>query len=252
MRLAVLSDVHGNWDSLRRVAEDLAALRVDAVFGLGDYLNTSIGAPKVVEWMKNQHNAYFVRGNGDSWEYYHWSRSFSAIDLWEEFSFVTKLPSRVILTIDGLTVSLQHGFPYPKEFRKSPTRDMITTIMTLEYIRSVVDLTGIDIACFGDLHRSCVLADNEIIAVFPGSVGAPLDEELCSGKYMVIEYDERQIRVFQRRVPFSGDAAINEMRQALLPGNEKFLWIERVLRGEKGSEWPAVIPPFVRKRRTKR
>lgn len=49
MRLAILSDIHGNLDAFEAVLEDLATRRVDAVYSLGDNIGYGAQPEEVVE-----------------------------------------------------------------------------------------------------------------------------------------------------------------------------------------------------------
>jgi predicted phosphodiesterase len=69
-KIAILGDIHGNWVAMRQVAADLVHQHADTIVGLGDYLDTSRAAARVVEWMQDQPHAYFVRGDNDCWEDY--------------------------------------------------------------------------------------------------------------------------------------------------------------------------------------
>src|SRR5215210_7008255 len=108
MRIAALGDVHGNWPALRAVARDLAAQGVDAVIGLGDYLNTSLGAARVVAWLRRQPHAYFVCGDNDSWEHYEHFRHLARDDPHGQYQFVNQLPGRIVLDFQGVTILAQH------------------------------------------------------------------------------------------------------------------------------------------------
>lgn len=64
MRIAVLADIHGNFDALQAVAEDLERVRPDLVVNLGDCLSGPLKARATADWLMAQ-DWLTVRGNHD-------------------------------------------------------------------------------------------------------------------------------------------------------------------------------------------
>ena len=62
MRLAVISDIHGNLDALHQVLHDIGNSSVDAVFCLGDNVGYGPEPEQVVELIQDQ-NIPSVMGN---------------------------------------------------------------------------------------------------------------------------------------------------------------------------------------------
>ncbi|MEJ2478476.1 MAG: metallophosphoesterase family protein, partial [Desulfobacterales bacterium] len=62
MRLAVLSDIHGNWDALTAVLADIDASRPDAVFCLGDCIGYGAEPERVIRVLR-QRGIPSTRGN---------------------------------------------------------------------------------------------------------------------------------------------------------------------------------------------
>ena len=62
MRLAVISDIHGNWDALTAVLTDIDATRPDAVFCLGDCIGYGAEPERVIRTLR-QRGIPSTRGN---------------------------------------------------------------------------------------------------------------------------------------------------------------------------------------------
>jgi predicted phosphodiesterase len=62
MRLAVISDIHGNWDALTAVLADIDASRPDAVFCLGDCIGYGAEPERVIRVLR-QRGIPSTRGN---------------------------------------------------------------------------------------------------------------------------------------------------------------------------------------------
>lgn len=64
MRIAVIADIHGNFDALQAVAEDLERARPDLVVNLGDCLSGPLKARETADWLMGR-DWLTVRGNHD-------------------------------------------------------------------------------------------------------------------------------------------------------------------------------------------
>ncbi len=62
MRLAVISDIHGNWEALQRVLDDIDNCRVDAIISLGDNIGYGAEPERVLEEIRAR-NIPSVLGN---------------------------------------------------------------------------------------------------------------------------------------------------------------------------------------------
>jgi predicted phosphodiesterase len=65
MRLAVLSDIHGNLPALEAVLEDLRTQAPDAVVNLGDHLSGPLWAAETADLLADRPDWLQVRGNHD-------------------------------------------------------------------------------------------------------------------------------------------------------------------------------------------
>ena len=64
MRIAVLADIHGNFDALEAVVEDLERTRPDLVVNLGDCLSGPLKARETADLLMSK-DWLTVRGNHD-------------------------------------------------------------------------------------------------------------------------------------------------------------------------------------------
>lgn len=64
MRIALISDIHGNWDGFEAVLRDIESRHVDKIICLGDLVEGGDRNDAVVEFIKNN-NIATVRGNHD-------------------------------------------------------------------------------------------------------------------------------------------------------------------------------------------
>jgi predicted phosphodiesterase len=63
MRLAIISDIHGNWEALQAVAADIDAWNADAVLCLGDTIGYGPNPAECLDWIRN--HASSLLGNAE-------------------------------------------------------------------------------------------------------------------------------------------------------------------------------------------
>src|SRR5713101_501282 len=239
MRVAVLADIHGNWTALERIAAALEQEEVQTVILLGDYLNVSLGSSRVVEWMKRQEHAHFVRGDNDSWDAYERFRHSEREDSYALYQFVTQFPDRLDLEFQGVTLLVRHGYSCTPIEERGFTEEAVRETLSRRYVESVMDIKGVDVACFGDLHRPYAEIHDDLVIVHPGSVGAPRDKQPLMAKYLLLDLERSRIQFTQRSVPFCREAAVQEVRAGFREDPGPNVWLARWLglSPEMENEW---------------
>ena len=67
MKLALLSDIHGNLPSLEIAVKELKKKKIDAYFFLGDSVNYGPWSNECVEFIENLENSYKILGNHEDY-----------------------------------------------------------------------------------------------------------------------------------------------------------------------------------------
>ena len=65
MKIAIISDIHSNYQALKSVMEDIKSKGVDKIFCLGDIIGKGVNANKCVDIVKKNCEVV-VRGNTDT------------------------------------------------------------------------------------------------------------------------------------------------------------------------------------------
>lgn len=178
MRLAVLSDIHGNTDALRATLKDIERHSVDRIVNLGDCFSGPLDARGTAEVLGNL-DLPTVRGNHDRMLI---DRPKAELGNWEawvidELSDATLDWCRALpLTLDLGDVLLCHATPEADDEnwldRRGPDNRLIARDL-VEVEKRAIDVTHALTFC-GHTHaqRSVRLPDGRRI-VNPGSVGCP-------------------------------------------------------------------------------
>jgi putative phosphoesterase len=215
MRLAVMSDVHGNLPALEAVLEDMQPFEPDAILVAGDF----IGGPapvKTIHLLRSL-NSWMIRGNsdtglvryglGDAPDAHHTHRQFALLR-WahrhvdqETFEFIRSLPEQRVVEIDGTApVCLVHGSPRNPSESIFPDRDPATLDLALAQTSEPV------LVC-GHTHIPWKVTRDDRLALNPGAVCGPLNGEVCAqyalltwragrwqAEHRAVSYDLEQIR----------------------------------------------------------
>jgi len=179
MRLAVVSDVHGNVAALRHVIGHLATQAVDGVINLGDCVTAPLWPKETWETLKEL-GAHTVRGNHDRWLGDEGRVAQSPVIAFahgqlssEDRASLTSLPPTV--RIDGDVVAV-HGTPASDtEYLLEDSIDDRLCLSTSETVNDRLrTVCGARLVLCGHSHQqNAVWASGRRLVVNPGSVGCP-------------------------------------------------------------------------------
>lgn len=196
MKIAIISDIHGNYQALKSVLEDIKARNVDKIFCLGDILGKGVNANKCVNLIKKNCEVV-VRGNTDvrftsdendfidnPIEYNRIVFNKSLLSN-ENIEYIKNLPFAYEFYLSGNLIRIFHATPF-SEF--GFINDWDTNIPEKYQIFVGTEKTPTtrvsDIAIYGHLHYPFMTRMYNKIMLGAGSVGCsacPLyDEKLNS------------------------------------------------------------------------
>jgi predicted phosphodiesterase len=237
MRLAVISDVHGNRLALEAVLQDIARQAVDGTLNLGDLVSGPLEPAATLEMLVAA-ALPTVRGNHERWLYDLPSSQQDLVDRHvharltpAQLEWLAGLPPTLVFAGE---VFLCHGTP------GSDTERWLDSWWEGRGTRlpGEAEVTekgeGIDcpVLLCGHTHlpRAVRLRDGRLI-VNPGSVGLQITHGSPDARYAIIERRNGQWSVSLRAVPYDHDAAA---RQALANGFPR--WAEALRSGWAGPE----------------
>ncbi len=229
MKIAVISDIHGNMQALEMVLKDIEKENCETIFCLGDLAMAGPEPIKAIQEIKKLYDAgkvELIQGNTDE-----------MIGNYEKFGelvkekfpimgnalendvkiipeslkfFLSDLPKQKELEIEGIKILLVHGSPRRNDENISPD-------LPIEKVEEMIDGTDADIIFCGHTHIPCgYQTTKKQTIVNDGSVGRPFttNPQACyvvvnffNGKFEVmhkfLDYDKRKAseilakRVFQ-------------------------------------------------------
>ena len=178
MRIAVLSDIHGNRPALEAVLEDLSAHAPDLVVTLGDHVSGPLWAAETADLLVAQSGWVHIRGNherqlleSDPSELGASDRAARAELSTAHLAWLASLPATRALDLD---LHLCHGTPTSDlEYLVEDVSAGFARVATAAEIRSRLDSARGLILCGHSHLPRWVRLDDGVLVANPGSVGLP-------------------------------------------------------------------------------
>jgi predicted phosphodiesterase len=237
MRVAVVSDVHGNHLALEAVLADIAAQAVDTTLNLGDCLSGPL-EPGLAADMLISGGFPTIAGNHDRYLVENSLDSLGRVDRFlreklalGHFEWLQALPSTRVV---GGTIFMCHGTPTSDETpwldnwldgRQVEVPDQGTVETQAEGFDYPVLLCG-----HTHVPRVVRLADGRLV-VNPGSVGLQMNFGSPDAHYALIERHGGDWSVSLRTVPYDRNAAA-----AIAVRNGFPAWGEALITGWRGAD----------------
>jgi predicted phosphodiesterase len=233
MRLAVISDIHGNWDALTAVLADVDASRPDAVICLGDCIGYGAEPERVIRTLR-QSGIPSTRGNHEQAvlepERLKWFNLLARKSLVrtaamlsdEALQFITDFPA--VLISHGCR--FVHGFPpesvttyhfeVPSGERRRIIKSMTEKICFIGHTHDLTLITYDGRTLTNTTLRPgrVDLLPNQQAVVCVGSVGQPRDGNE-NAKYII--WDAAAATLEVRYIPYDIGAAAGKIIAAGLP-----------------------------------
>lgn len=191
MRLAVISDVHGNPHALEAVLADIAGQGVDATLSLGDFLSGPGDPAGVADRLmaldfpsvRGNHDRFITDGRDNDWHIDTMVRD-TLSDA--QMAWLRSVPATQVFEGEVL---LSHGTPRDDNISfMDGMVDGVPQLLSREHIEREAEGFDYPVILCGHTHvpRSLRLRDGRLV-VNPGSVGLPFEIGSPDARYGIIE-----------------------------------------------------------------
>lgn len=231
MKVAVLSDIHGNFQALESVMEDVKANNCEQVFCLGDLAMAGPQPRMVIDYVRKQNNWTVIQGNTDKM-----ISDFSpeilqnvknnfpvmANALADDVIFIEEdkkdylrnLPAQKELTLEGVKVLLVHGSP------RRNNEDILPD-MPLKVIEEMLEGTDADLIFCGHTHIPAGYQTNKKQTVVNvGSAGRPMTDE-PKACYVIADFQDGGFSIEHRFIDYDRQTAADIMSARNFDGADK-------------------------------
>jgi putative phosphoesterase len=223
MKIAFISDIHGNAIALEAVIENINKRKVDKICVLGDICFRGPEPKRSLELVQTL-NADVIKGNADEWvvrgiqkgevadqalEIMQKEREwiYSRLDK-EDIQYLKELPIDLKLSYGGLKIHAFHATPASLfDIVQSNNEEEIARVLMAEEA---------DIYVYGHIHKAYIKYINGKCIVNLGSVGLPFDG-LSKASYALIDTDGSSFQSSIIRVAYDIEKVIGQWRKTDYP-----------------------------------
>lgn len=230
MRLAFLSDIHGNAVALDAVLDDIEKKNPDKIIVLGDISYRGPEPKRALELVKSL-NTDVIKGNADEWtvrgirEGEVAESAFQMMNKerdWiyerldeEDIRYLDELPSEVQLEAENIVIHAFHATP-------SSLFDIVQPFESDEALKDKMMRSNADLFVYAHIHKPFIRYIQGKCLMNIGSVGLPFDG-LTKSSYAIVDIKEGSFQTSIARVPFDMEKVIKQYREGDYPNSEQMI-----------------------------
>ena len=235
MKIAILSDIHGNMLALNAVLDDISAEKCDKTFFLGDYVLAGPEPLPTLDYcmhLATYNNTEMIQGNTDKMlvecndELVETLKQngapIMANALRDDSSklnenqkeFLKNLPAQKEIEIEGVKLLLVHGSPRRNNEDILPDTD-------LKLLHEMIDGVSADVILCGHTHIPCGFqTKTKKTVINVGSVGRPFTEnpDPC---YLILDINNKKFTIQHKYIKYDNKKASSILAQREFEGADK-------------------------------
>lgn len=263
MKMAIISDIHGNEPALAAVLADAQACGAEQYLFTGDIITDMPYTNEVTERIRNLPGATVVKGNREDGvdifdpaicDYSGITQIGAAYQACQELTpsnraWLAGLPSEVRMPLPGTDhylyathfihalndnqkISPLYSSVYAEEMQVRPFshaqyQDRMHTFLTMDKNRTVIKALGAPVVIFGHTHIQWHAYCDEVLVINAGSCGLPLDFDIRAA-YTLLHMDGSGLVAEERRVPYEVETVIRHTRESRIY-KKGTVWCELVI-----------------------
>lgn len=240
MRIAFISDIHGNATALEAVLADIKEKQIDQIVVLGDIAYRG-PEPKYSIKLVQDLDATVIKGNADEWivrgvqqgevpdqalELMNQEREWAVSQLDQaEIDYLSNLPSDLSFIKEGVTIHGFHATP------SSLFDVVLPSASDAEITDKLTKDTEADIYLYGHIHQAYIRPVDGKTIVNLGSVGLPFDG-VTKASYATIEINKNTVSASIERVDYDIEKTIQAYKDNNYPNIDM---MEQILRTGKNG-----------------
>lgn len=227
MKLAFISDIHGNAEALDAVLKDMEKRNIDQTFVLGDLCFRGPEPKQSLDLVRSL-NTDVIKGNADDWVVRGMKRGEvpdQALELMaqeREWTY-SKLKTEEINYLESLQeeLNLEYGDLKIHAFHATPNSlfEIVQPFESDEMLKEKLMVKNADIFIYAHIHKPYIRYLNGKCIVNTGSVGLPFDGQR-KASYMILEIGEKGYNTSIVRVGYDTDKVIAEFQQSDYPNRD--------------------------------
>jgi predicted phosphodiesterase len=235
MKLAIFADIHGNFQALKAVLDDLEQEKPDIIICAGDLVNPYSGSTQVWEVLKER-QIPMLKGNHEEYVIKHRPRSLSqtgepvsSVQFLPALVTAQNLPPDALDEIEKLPFFLNIAGPEGKNVfichaSPSNTRRSYAVGIDKELSDELLKINAAVIVS-GHIHEHWQQFWQNKLLLLTGSVGLPFNHQRAS-EYLILHYYNGSWHAKPRLIPYNHKAAVRqELANGLLKQGGPIAWL---------------------------
>lgn len=215
MKIAVISDVHGNAQALRKVIEVIKKNRVKKIYSLGDIVGYYPQSPEVITIFQNlgivsimgNHDYALVKDQTMNSPIADKSLKLTKKQLsLNETNYLAQLPLRKVVNIYGWNILLVHGSPWNQLEERVYPDSNLEKFKDLSY----------DVIIMGHTHHPFVAKIGNKRILNAGSVGESRDGDKRSS-FLILDFSGKDLIIDLQRVGYNASPLVKRIKKLRFP-----------------------------------
>jgi len=226
MKVAVLSDIHGNHIALKKCIEEIECRNIKALIFLGDYVGELAYPQKTMAYIRElmqEYECYFVRGNKeDYWiereqnECVEWREGDSTTGaLWYTYSNLKEEDIAFFKSLSHMEKICFKNLPAISAYHGSHDAKGDKLPLNIDNAHLLFEDAKESVILCGHTHIQAEIRQEGRILLNPGSVGAPLKSHGLS-QFLILSENERQWQHEFVDIDYDIQAVIKELHEEKL------------------------------------
>jgi len=227
MKLAFLSDIHGNAIALDAVLQDIKEKNVDKIYVLGDICYRGPEPQRSLELVQSL-NCDVIKGNADEWvvrgvrkgevpdqalEMMNRERDWIYSQLNQEsIAYLEQLPTELTIEAEGIKIHAFHATP-------NSLFEIVSPSESDEGISDKLMVKEANLYIYAHIHKPYIRYINGKCVINIGSVGLPFDG-MKKSSYALVDIQDNAFQASIVRVPFDTNKVIQQYHEVNYPNAE--------------------------------
>lgn len=230
MKLAFISDIHGNANALDAVLADIKERNIDKVYVLGDLCYRGPEPQRSLDLVRSL-NTSVIKGNADEWvvrgvnqgevpdqaiEMMNKERDWICSQLTEEsVDYLRNLPTELEIEQNGIKIHAFHATP-------ESLFEVVLPIENDETLTTKMMTKEADLYIYAHIHRPYIRYIDGKCIMNIGSVGLPFDG-VKKASYAMVDIQEGSFQTSIVRVGYDINQTIDQFQQSDYPNKAKLM-----------------------------
>lgn len=235
MKIAFISDIHGNAVALEAVLDDIKTKGIDKIYILGDICYRGPEPARSLNLVRSL-DAEVIKGNADEWvvrgiregevpekvlELMNTERQWTVDQLApSDIEYLENLPTQLQFTVDGVEIAAFHATP-----------DSLFEIVPPHAEDEKIEATmmkpaSADVYVYAHIHRPYIRYIRGKVIINIGSVSLPFDG-MTKASYGLVEIENGNLRTSIERVSFDIEKVIQLYKEGNYPNSEMMIEVIR-------------------------